>query len=103
MTAVFEVSPVSVSCIAVTDGDSVLNEETVVAVRIDSSVKLSVFASELFESVLMRSDDVSCFMVDSLDEGMDSTIVVSLLITLVSVSETADAVTGDVAVDASVL
>lgn len=97
---VFEGSP---GCDAVTDGDSVLNtEETVVAVMIDSSVKSAVPSPEDSVPVVKTNDSVSGFMVDPLNEEMDSASVVSLLIPLTSISETEDEVT-DVAIVALVL
>ena len=91
VTAVPEVSLVSVSPDTATDGDSVLSiEETVVAVMSDSSVSTSVPSPEPSTPVVMRNDAVSGLNVAPLMEGMDSTIVDLLLVTSSSVSVTTD-------------
>jgi len=98
------VSLVSVSCDAVTDGDFVLdNEEKVVALMVDSLTKSSVMSPEPSVPVGISNDDVSGLRVDPIEVGIESTVVVSLLMSRSLLSETADDVTGDVAVGASVL
>ena len=79
--AVVEESLVPASCDDVTDGDSVLYPEgKVVVVKTESSEGSVLLSPELSVKVTVRKDDVSGSAVDPLIEGVDSTIVVSLLI-----------------------
>ena len=104
VASVFEVSLVSLSCNAVTDGETVLKtEETVVAVMIDSCVKSVLMSPEPSVCVGKRTDAVSAFVLDPLNGDKKSVVVVSVLILFSSMSVPADDISRDVAAGVPVL